>query len=103
MKIVPGFENVPVEKIGEEAWKFMEDCRQTVGYQKDPNWECPRLISGDSDSLREQYPGKYVGGLNCYHCLAIETRDWQSQGLPIPVAQTAHFAEGETRPVKYEV
>ena len=76
MRIVPGFENVPLEKFGEQAWRFVEECRQTVGYQQDPEWECPYL--GDFEhqiAFKEQHPGKYVGGFLCYPCFVKETKE----------------------------
>jgi len=100
MKIVHGFADIDLKKFSEYVMSCVNECRRTVGYQKDPDWECPFLKHGDNATLRAQYPGKYVGSFNCYPCLAKETKDWQEQGLPIP-ASREWTEDGETRPIKY--
>ena len=89
MRIVSGFDGVSLEKFSEKTMESVCECRQTVGYQEDMEWECPYL--GDVEhqmAFQERHQGKHVGGFLCYPCFVKETKDWQSRGLPIPVKRT---------------
>jgi len=90
MKIVPGYENMSLEKFSEQMMKYVDECRQLIGYQKDPDWECPCLKRETRDTIRSQYPPGRVGSVMCLPCLIKETKDWQALGLPLPA------------PLKYE-
>jgi len=82
MKLQIGYENVSLEKFNDDDIRCVEDCRQTVGYKPDADWVCPYL--GDEahqTKFREQFPGKYVGGFNCYCCFTKEAADWKAHGL----------------------
>ena len=83
MKVIPGYEHVSLEKFSEQTMQYVDECRQLVGYQDDPVWECPYLIHGESfrDSFGEK--SKYVGGFACYPCLVKETHTQASHNLPI--------------------
>ena len=74
MKIAPGYANLPLRDFNERTMKAVDECRQTVGYQEDPNWECPKFTHGD-DYVLAQHPGKDVAGFNCYPCLVKETKE----------------------------
>jgi len=72
--------NIPADNYSEEAHHDVDECRQTVGYQEDTEWVCPKFTHG-VQHLQEQYPNKKVAGLTCYLCLVKETNDWRNRGL----------------------
>jgi sucrose-6-phosphate hydrolase SacC (GH32 family) len=82
MKVPPHFVNVPLARFMVDQWEWVDECRQEVGYQEAPEWECPGLAHTeveDSDEQRaiydaflKRHEGKHVGGFLCYGCLVKE-------------------------------
>ena len=100
MKIVPGFEDGAWASDSEYVRRRINECRQFLGYQKDPEWECPFIKNACSDEFRAQHPNMPNGGFICYACLTVETKEWIARGLPLPVISPEDFVEGE-RPLQY--
>jgi len=98
MKIIPGYENESLEKFSEEMMMYVDECRQTLGYQPDPEWECPYLKQETRDTVLSQYQGR-VGGTRCLPCLVKEAKEWQARGLPLPAP--LKFEDVGTHPVEY--
>ena len=82
---VNAFRGIPLDRFNNETWQNVQECRQTVGYQTAPDWECQCLIQGP-DYVKKHYPGRecLLANMLCYPCLVKEITDWEIQGVPLP-------------------
>jgi len=77
------------KRWSDETWKFVDECRQTVGYQPGEDWECVGCsgTKEQKDELRAKYPGKYVcGGFIYAPCIVKEFVNRLEAERIVPVA-----------------
>jgi len=89
MKTIRGCENISLEKFDEVTWQQVDKCRQMLGYQDSPDWECPYNEHGESFRKQSAVDGNPINCFVCYPCLVKESVKWHSLGLPIPVSVMA--------------
>ena len=75
--------SLPPDRWSAESWQNVSECRETVGYQFGPDWECVGCVGTQEqmDALRAQFGKNVCDPFTCPACVTKEVTEWKEQGL----------------------
>jgi hypothetical protein len=91
MRTFPKYVELSLDKFDDESMACVNECRQAVGYQEDPAWNCPYIVASQNQNEDEhesavndflkKHEGKRIGGILCHTCLVKESHDQHAKGI----------------------